>query len=353
MTTSSHTLRAGVGLITFLVVSAVVTIVIAATIHPLTSTGTTPYRALFTDASHLSPNDDVRVAGVQVGRVKAVSVTRSGAALVTFDVDPDVSLTTGTRAAVRYLNLVGDRYLTLEEGAGKRLRTGATIPANRTQPALDLSELFDGFKPLFAALSPDDVNKLAASIISTLQGEGSTVSDLLRQTADVTNTLADKDVVIGRVVQNLDATLATVDRRQSELTDLIVQLDQLMNGLADDRHAISASLKHIDAMAAVTTDLLHEARPGLRKDIADIGKVASGLNKPKNKALVEKILETTPTKLDRVSRAGSYGSWFNFYVCDVGVRLKPDAPLLNLTLSPFFDQIRRVQLHDTTPRCTQ
>jgi phospholipid/cholesterol/gamma-HCH transport system substrate-binding protein len=350
MTRRSQTLRASLGLSAFLVVAVAVTVVIAATIRPVAPGGTVDYRALFSNASHLTPGDDVRVAGVPIGKVKSVELTHDGRALVKFGVVGSLSLTTGTHAAVRYLNLIGDRYLSLSNGPGSPLRPGTTLPLDHTQPALDLSELFNGFKPLFAALSPADVNKLAASIISILQGEGGTVSDLLRQTADVTNSLADRDGVIGRVITNLDALLSTVDHRQTQLAELVDQLDRFMTGLAGDRRAIVASLSHIDTMTSVTASLLRDARPSLKADIDHLGQVATSLNSPDNSSMLERIIETTPTKLDRISRAASYGSWFNFYLCGLNVRLLPDSTLLSL-LDPLFSQVRDIQLQDSSPRC--
>ncbi len=111
--------------------------------------------------------------------------------MVTFDVDSDSALNQGTNATIRYRNLVGQRYIALTPGhrARQRASPAATHPARAHAPALDLTVLFNGFKPLFAALSPDDVNKLSYEIIQVFQGEGGTVESLLQSTASVTNAL--------------------------------------------------------------------------------------------------------------------------------------------------------------------
>src|SRR5689334_24138916 len=87
------------------------------------------YKALFSSASELVPGSSVRVAGVEVGRVTDVEFHGNSDALVTFEVDPGVPLTQESRASVRFLNLVGDRYMTLDagEGGGPRLAPEATI----------------------------------------------------------------------------------------------------------------------------------------------------------------------------------------------------------------------------------
>ena len=167
------------------------------------------------------PGSDVKIAGVQVGQVKSVKVDGKNA-LVTFTVDKDVTVRRSVQARIRYQNLVGQRYVSLSEAAGNAeiLPAGSTIPLAQTAPALDLTVLFDGFKPLFQGLTPKDVNQLTAEIIATLQGEGGSVDQLLVHTASITNTIADRDAVVGQLITNLDSVLATVDKRDNTLDQL-------------------------------------------------------------------------------------------------------------------------------------
>lgn len=347
-----RTTAAAVGLATFLAVALAVILVLSATIRPWGDSNEVTYRAEFTDASRLSKGDQVRVAGVAVGRVLEVELTSGHRADVTFSVTDDLSLTEGTRAQVRYLNLVGDRYLALQEGEGKTLPEGGTIPVSRTLPALDLSDLFNGFKPLFAALSPAEVNNLASEIIATLQGEATTVDSLLRHTADLTEGLADRDAIVGRVVANLNTVLGTVDERQVELRQLVHQLTRFLSGLSKDRAAIGDAITHIDQMAAVTTDLLRETRPGLRKDVAELGELVGKLDAPANRKQLTTVLTTTAGKLARIIRTGAYGSWFNFYMCDVRLDLAPSHGISSI-LDQIFEELETVSAHDSSPRCSR
>ena len=189
---------------------------------------------MFTDVTGLNKGDDVRIAGVRYGQVKGVKVTSDHNAQVTFTVKKDLPLTTTTLAAVRYLNLVGQRYLALNEGAGGAppLRPGGVIPRANTTPPLDLTVLFNGFRPLFQALSPQDVNQLSFEVIQVLQGEGGTIDELLAHTASLTNTIADRDAVVGDVITNLNTVLSTIEQRDTGLSDLILQLQRLVSGLS-------------------------------------------------------------------------------------------------------------------------
>ena len=141
------------------------------------------YDAEFADVSGLRIGDDVKVAGVRVGRVESIEVD-GDAARVSFELTDEQPILDNTTIVMRYQNLLGQRYLALVQGEdrGKELDDGAKIPLDRTNPGFDLTELLNGFRPLFEVLQPDDVNQLATSMVKVLQGEGGTVETLLQQT---------------------------------------------------------------------------------------------------------------------------------------------------------------------------
>ena len=283
---------------------------------------TETYQADFTDASGLIPGSDVRIAGVRVGVVSDVQVVDRSVAQVSFNVEDARKLPVGAQFAIKYQNLVGQRYLDIQRGNGpmnQYLQPGATIPVTQTQPPLNLTTVFNGFKPLFQALNPDDVNKLSFEIIQVLQGEGGSINQLLGQTASLTSTIADRDAVIGDVINNLNLTLDTVNARDDKLSGLIVSLQQLVTGLAQDRVAIGSSLQPIADLTQVTAGFLAQARPPLADDIVKLGQQSDILNR--NRGLVENALRNIPQKANNFGRAGSYGSWFNFYLCAAGVNL--------------------------------
>ena len=305
-----------------LIIFAVVTLIsfgtLAATIANIQLGGRSTYKAVFQDVTGVAPGQDVRIAGVRVGEIKNVAINRDRTtAVVEFAVDKTSVLTEGTRATIKYRNLVGERYLSLAQGVGAAtpLRDGATIPLARTQSALDLTVLFNGFKPLFAALSPKDVNELSAEIISVLQGEGGNINSLLAHTASLTSTIADRDQVIGRTIGNLNTVLGTVDAHDKAFGDLLTQLQRFVSGLAADRHTIGASLTNINSLADQTAGLLSQGRPAIKSDIANLNLLAATLNKPANTATFEKFMRTTPGKLETITRTATYGAWFNFYLC--------------------------------------
>ncbi|MGJ5752495.1 phospholipid/cholesterol/gamma-HCH transport system substrate-binding protein [Streptomyces puniciscabiei] len=326
----------------FALVTITATALLAATIVNLSFTPKDTYHAVFSDVTGLETGDDIRVAGVRVGQVEDIRIKDRTLAEVTFSVTADRPLLTSTHAVVRYRNLVGQRYIALTEGTGDgtgRLRPGGTIPLSRTQPALDLNALLNGFKPLFAALSPSDVNQLATEIIQTFQGEGGTVNSLLTHTASLTTTLADRDQLIGSVIDNLNTVLATLDKRGSRFSDLLTQLRRVVSGLSADRGPIGRSLVSIGDLADVTSGLLKDARAPLKDDIAGLGELTGTLND--NQKTVEGVLQRLPNKLNELTGTASYGSWFNFYLCDFDGRI----------VLPETKQVLTPQLHVARARC--
>ena len=305
-------------LVIFLIVTSFATYVLGATIANTSYGSTNSYKAIFTDASGLTHGDDVRIAGVRVGTVSGIKIVKHNLAQVSFTVVKSRPLPDSTQITLRYRNLVGQRYLDITQGAGdanKILKNHGTVPVGQTHPALDLTTLFNGFKPLFQGLDAPSINSLSDAIIKTLQGEGGALENLLGTLASVTNALADKDQVIGDVVDNLASVLTAIGDRDNELSDLITQLQGFVSGLAQDKTTIGNAIDGINNLATTTSSLLSQVRAPLARDIVDLSALTANLNN--NKATIQKVFNLLPGTAATLTRTGSYGSWFNFYLCSI------------------------------------
>ena len=305
-----------VKLLVFMVTTALATGVLAVVIGNLSFGSKRTYRAEFVDATGLVKGDDVRIAGVKVGSVKDIAIVDRTRAMVTFDVQSGTALMRSTHVDIRYRNLVGQRYIALtnEIGSTGVLTPGSTIPVRQTSPALDLTLLFNGFKPLFQALSPSDVNELSYEIIQVFQGQGGTLDGLLAHTASVTSTLARRDQVIGSLITNLNTVLDHVGRRNRQLNELITTYQHFVGGLRHDRGAILGSLDQISQLSVQTADLVSGIRTPFVSDLHHLRGFAAHLDR--GKAEIDRALQVMPIKLTKVGRTAIYGSWFNFYLCD-------------------------------------
>ncbi|WP_179476099.1 MCE family protein [Mycolicibacterium vinylchloridicum] len=279
------------------------------------------YRAVFADVSRLKPGDTVRIAGVKVGAVEDVSLRNDMSIEVSFNTDRAVSLTQGTRAEVRYLNLVGDRYLELVEGPGnaKILPANAEIPKDRTAPALDIDMLLGGLKPVIRGLNPDDVNSLTATLVHILQGEGGNVESLFAQTASLTNTLADHNDVLMRVIDSLKTLLTTLSAEGNDFSGAIDRLEKLVTGLSHDREPLGDAIVALSQGTASLTDLLGASRTPLAGAVDQLNRLAPGLDEYKDR--IDTAFQKAPENYRKLARVGSYGSFINYYVCSLTFRV--------------------------------
>lgn len=336
-----HELRwVAVKSLVFTVVTLLATTVLALTIRNSTVGEADEYTAIFTDVTSVNRGDDVRVAGVKVGTVSDIEIADRRLAKVTFTVRKGVRLPGATIVQIRFRNLVGQRYLALVQPSGvtssptnltastartaRTASTGTIEPGHafgleETRPALDLTLLFNGFQPLLRLLDPDDVNRLSEQIVAVFQGEGATVEGLLKSTASLTSTLAEKDQVIGQLIESLSSVLTTVNDRSEQLDTTLVTMQQLVSGLAEDRATIGGAISGMGELTTSVGELLGQTRPAVRKSIKHLGKLSQNLDSHSDE--VESFLEMLPTKLDRIGRTASYGSWLNTYLCSMQGRI--------------------------------
>ena len=279
------------------------------------------YNAIFDTVSGLKNGNFVRIAGVEVGKVKDITIRDDATAQVTFTTDDSVVLTEGSRAVVRYDDLIGGRYLALEQGPGstRKLSHGDTIPVNRTAPALDLDALIGGFRPLFHALNPDQVNALSGQLIAAFQGQGPTIGSILTQTAALTNTLADRDQLIGQVVVNLNTVLGSLGDRSDKLGKAVDSLSDLVHGLENRNQDISNAVAYANENAATIADLLSQARPPLQKTIHETDRAAGAVLAEHD--YFDNLLKTLPDAYRVLGRQALNGDFFSFYLCDIALKL--------------------------------
>ncbi len=283
------------------------------------------YSAEFTNISGLRNGQFVRASGVEIGKVSSVHLVDGGKrARVDFSVDRSVPLYQSTTAQIRYLDLIGNRYLELKRGEGEGsdrvLPPGGFIPASRTSPALDLDALIGGFKPLFRALDPQKVNTIASALVTVFQGQGGTINDILDQTAQLTNQLGERDQAIGEVIKNLNIVLDTTVRHRQQFDQTINNLEVLITGLNDHREQLAGGTAHISNAAGTVADLLAEDRSLLHKTLNYLDAVQQPLIDQREQ--LNDFLHKLPTALNMIGRTiGSYGDFVNFYSCDITLKL--------------------------------
>ena len=300
---------------------------------------TNTYSAEFNNVSGLRAGQFVRASGVEIGKVKSVQLIDGGKRVrVDFDVNNSVTLYQSTTAQIRYLDLIGNRYLELErgqgEGANAPMPSGGVIPRSRTSPALDLDALIGGFKPVFRALDPEKVNTITSALVTVFQGQGGTINDILDHTAQLTATIGERDQAIGEVVQNLNVVLDTAVRHRKQFDQTVDKLEVLITGLKDHADPLADGVAHISNGAGTVADLLAEDRALLHKTLNYLDAVQQPLIDQRD-GLVDYVTKL-PTALNQVGRSiGTYGDFVNFYACDITLKingLQPGGPVRTVRL---------------------
>lgn len=279
------------------------------------------YSAVFSDVSRLKTGDSVRFAGVRVGTVNGISLRPDRTVLVKFDAGRDIALRVDTKAAVRYLNLVGDRYLELLDspGSDQTLPAGSQIPLEHTTPALDLDLLLGGLKPVIQGLNPQDVNALTSSLIQVFQGQGETLQSLFAHTSAFANALADNGAAVQQLIDNLNTVLATLSKKNGDFAETIDRLEQLVAGLSADRDPIGTAITSLDNGTASLADLLTAARPPLAGAVDQLNRLAPLIDQDKDR--LDNALQRAPGNYHRLARFGSYGAFVQYYICGVSIRV--------------------------------
>ena len=278
------------------------------------------YSAVFNDASRVKAGDSVRVAGVRVGTVNGVALQSDKKVVVKFDADRSIVLTDGTKAAVRYLNLVGDRYLDLVDGPGstKRLPAGGQINVGHTAPALDLDLLLGGLKPLIHGLNPRDVNALSSALLEVFQGEGGTLQSLFNKSTSFTNTLADNDQTIEHLIDSLNTVAATLNKDGGEFSGAIDRLQRLVTGLSDDRNTFGPAIDALSNGTLTLADLLGKARPPLSGTVEQLRRLAPNLDEDKDR--LDAALQKAPRNFRKLVRLGVFGATIPYFLCQITIR---------------------------------
>ncbi|MDA8274000.1 MAG: MCE family protein [Actinomycetota bacterium] len=306
--------RVLIKLAAFVALSVLLTTVVVASLLNFDTRSTVTYRALFTDDSTIQAGDQVMVAGVEVGRITGVRLVGTRA-LVSFALDHPEHVTSDTRAAIAFQNLFGNRYLALSDTTvGRPLPPGATIPASRTTPALNLTALFNGFQPLYQALTPSQINQLTANIVSTFQGEGGTIGNLVDETAQLTANLAQRGQVIDSVVTNLSALAQLVATHDAQLAQLIDNFDALASDIGGESQLVSSSLASAASATSSLSSLVGAVQPSFEHSVTGLTAVTGTL--AHDQGALDALVAALPGLSGALARVGQNGTFFKIYLCE-------------------------------------
>jgi len=289
---------------------------------------TTSYSAVFTDVSGLRTGDDVRMAGVRVGRVDSIALDGT-TAKVKFRIDSGQAVYGNTKASITYQNIIGQRYLGLslgEFGDPRVLPAGSEIPVEHTEPSFDISVLLNGFEPLFSVLDPEQVDNITTAIITALQGDSGAVTTLVAETTQLAESIAGPDQVLGEIIGNLDGVVHDLAVQSGNFDTVISQSRAIFDQLTARRDELVGSVERIGAVADSVSTIVGEVQPDLQEFLAREPGFAQHFNDHKDS--FEYFAFNLPALLKGLARVSQEGSYLSTYLCNFNVTLVP--PLSNV-----------------------
>lgn len=309
----------------FISTGAVCAVLVANTLTVPVRGDTIEFTVEFTDVEGLSQGSPVTLSGVRVGRVDAIEFADAGdgrsKAVVQIEVESSHTLAGDATATVRYGDMLGARVVALEQPAGwtgaaqGALEPGGTIPLARTTPPIDLTALMNGFKPLFQALDPGQVNSLARTFVETFNGQGQAVTDLLRQIGEVSTGLADRRDVLRQLLDNMSVLLESVQARQPQLEQLIVGLGGLTESVVGDGDRLVTMLDEGGEAVAALADAMARSNGAFDRSIADLKDMTDAW--VSSTGDFNGFVARMPGFANSVNRIGGYGGFINLYLCNL------------------------------------
>ena len=315
-----------IGFSLFAVISILVTWVIWSTLQRGVDGDTRSYSATFDDVLGLKQGDDVRMAGVRVGRVDKIERTDDNRARVDLSVIDDQQVYTNTEALIRYQNLIGQRYVALDDPRdaegnpiGERLPLESGSEIAKTEGSFDVSQLLGGLQPLFEVLQPDQINSLSQTFIQALQGDQVSLSGFISQAAGLATTFSDRDALLTDLIDNLSEVINGLAGRSGQFETLLAQTRELVAGLYAQGQQLQDSTVRVANATTSLVGLVDQVRPTLVRT-QDATTQAFNLLLSAGSKLDQLALDASPALTD-LARVSSEGTYLTLYPCLLDVSL--------------------------------
>ncbi|MGV9710160.1 MCE family protein [Gordonia sp. NPDC003424] len=309
-----------IGFSIFAVVAMMLTYVIWSTLDRSLPGNTHSFTTYFHDASGLSSGDDVRMAGVRVGRVGDIALD-GGRAKVTFDVQDGQQVFSNTKAAIRYQNLIGQRYLALSlvKGAPSTPLPGGSTLTEPSEDSFDVTKLLAGFQPVFETLQPEQVNALSEGLIQAFQGNSVSLSYTVQQVGQLANDMSDRDQVIGAIIDNLSSVMRDLAMQGTQVSTVVDSIGTLIRNLNENSAAFGQAVSDIGRTASGLGDVLAQTRGDLASAATDARVATNTLIT--NGAKLDTLATNLPVFLGHFPMVLGQGAYLNIYACDLDIAI--------------------------------
>jgi phospholipid/cholesterol/gamma-HCH transport system substrate-binding protein len=277
---------------------------------PLVGGGDT-YYAAFSEAGGLEVDDEVRVAGVRVGKVRDISL-RGDEVLVEFVVDRGTDLGRQTGADIRIKTLLGSMYLALDPAGGGELEPDSEIPVERTTAPYDVVEAFSGLASTTDRIDVDQLSTSLDTLTGLMDGTPKELRGTLKGLSRLSRNVAARDQQINTLLQNAEKVSGVLADRDEELTKLFRDGDRLIRAVYARREAVSRLLDSTRQLSQELTTLIRQSRADLKPALRQLDQVLDVLVKNQEN-LDESLRQMGPFYRVFANVLGN-GPWFDTYV---------------------------------------
>lgn len=277
---------------------------------PIIGSGDT-YHADFAEVGALKAGNEVRVAGISVGKVQGIEL-KGNKVRVTFKIDKGTEFGTETGADIRIRTLLGAEFLALTPKGPGQLPKGSVIPVERTIAPYDVVQAFSDLSKTTDQL---DVPQLSKALDTLAEVSSSTPEEFrgaIKGVSDLSRNLAARDDQINTLLVNLKKVSGVLNSRNTELVTLFKDSDVLFQAISERRDSIHRLLVSTQAISTQLRGLVKETRSDLKPALNQLDVVTTMLRK--NEASLDEALRTYPGFLRVFSNPLGTGPWFDTYL---------------------------------------
>jgi phospholipid/cholesterol/gamma-HCH transport system substrate-binding protein len=290
------------------------------------------FEAVLEEAAGLAVGDDVRIAGVDIGRVNGIAVER-GDAVVTFEIETDYEPTTTWQAGARWRNVIGQRFLYLYPNPGGAplvpgdLGSGGAgrIPVEQSVEVADLAQFVATLTPLLEAIDPEAQNKVTSALNEVLVGRDQTIQSLVTNLSELSATVAGQAPEVRAVVANANLLLSEYNGREAQLTGLLDQLSLVADTLANRNGEVLDAAVDLADVQRQLGDLIEANDQGLIESAESIRRLTDSI--AQQRSSFEDSVASLRQGLASYMLTSRMGEWFN--VRSVAVQVQDQGAIVS------------------------
>ncbi|GAA1539532.1 MCE family protein [Actinomadura kijaniata] len=273
--------------------------------------GGTAYTAHFSEAAGLKDGQEVRVAGVKVGKVTSVRLAGNKVA-VTFRVK-DTWIGDATTATIMIKTLLGSKYLALDPLGANRQDPRRPIGLNRTVAPYDVTTAFEDLGRTFERLDTERLSSSLTTISKTFENTAPSVRTALTGLSALSRTIASRDAELAQLLAGTKRLSATLADQNSQFETLFKDGNVLLAELSRRREAVHALLVGTRRLAQEIIELIDELDGPIRPMLASLDQVTALLER--NQRNLDRALRVAAPYTRLVANATGNGRWVDGYLC--------------------------------------